>query len=314
MNLVKSFAESLTQKWIRLGSTLGVLLVVGFVIGAPIRQVAIDYLLYLRVQDGLLSKTPQGKLYIDLYYAHLDEIIRLVQADSGLLREGLSVLSLWEPNLRALLDGKGGQVTIKRQQVQAVTKFLDHLSAKASPELRQTISDERARTPLEPLVGLSMDKAYETVIGYPPTFEIPPRPTPVAAYTLTWLPPLSTVVDNRVGKGQTIPIEFTSQDAYGHPLVDPPVALAIQDSDGVVIWKQANPFRAKQYRYDLDTGGMADKCYTLWVFLDANDPASDLAPQIWLCLGNGRSSELHARSTRLSPLHEPVTCPLLHLV
>ena len=280
--VVGRLAHALGRKWMRLGSTLGVLLVVGFVVGSPVRPAVVDWQLYLRVQDELLSKTPEGQRYINLLYAHQDEIVRVMRADPALLGEGFSVLNLWEPNLRALLDGKGGQLIIKRQQVQAVTKFLDRLSAKSGPELQQVIATERARTPLVPLAGLSMDQAYERVIGYPPTYVVAPTPTSMPTYLVTWLPPLhadTACYDHPcdVAKvGSIIPIEFTIQDTWGgHLVVDQSVTLTILDAYyGHLILgpigigddaARAITVHGGTYHYDLKTTGLAAGLYYISV-------------------------------------------------
>jgi hypothetical protein len=130
------------------------------------QQGQIDLPLFYRVRDEILAQTPKGQRYIELFYTHDLEILVLLLTDPALWDEGEATLLLWEPNLRALVDGQGDAVRITAEQVQAVQDFLDHLSAAGSPELRQVITDERARLGLlERFVGMTMAEAYDVVIG-----------------------------------------------------------------------------------------------------------------------------------------------------
>jgi hypothetical protein len=128
---------------------------------------AIDLRLMFRVRDGVLSQTLAGRHYADRYYDHDPELLALLMANSALRDSALNTIRLWQPNLRALVEGSGNQVTITAEQVQALEAFLDSLSASASPALQQVLADERARIgPLEDYIGLTMAAARGSVVGY----------------------------------------------------------------------------------------------------------------------------------------------------
>lgn len=130
-------------------------------------------LLY-RVRDEILSQTDEGQRYIDLYYAHSAELAQLMLSDANLEEQGLDVVDSFTPNLQALLDGQGSSATITAEQVQQLQVFLDALLPNTSPEFQQAIAQERARRPLEQLVGLTMDQAWDNL-----TQEPTPTPTPI---------------------------------------------------------------------------------------------------------------------------------------
>lgn len=131
-----------------------------------LQEAVIDLLVYYYVRDGVLAGTPAGRHYIDLYEAHEAEIRGLLDANPSLQTEAVTTLRLWEPNLWAMLRGRGETMTITAGQVAAVEAFLDHLSDVASAGLQQTIAAERIRLPLDHLVGMSMDEARGVIVGH----------------------------------------------------------------------------------------------------------------------------------------------------
>ncbi|MCA1899165.1 MAG: right-handed parallel beta-helix repeat-containing protein [Chloroflexi bacterium] len=124
-------------------------------------ETSIDLETLYRVRDEILAKTPQGMMYVRLYYGHGAELVSLLAANSNLREEARSVLLMWQPNLRALADGKGADMVIVTAQVQTLETFLDHLRALASPELQAAIDAERAKHPLSDAAGLTMLEAAD---------------------------------------------------------------------------------------------------------------------------------------------------------
>lgn len=150
-----------------------------------------------RVRDEILSQTAQGQHYVDLYETQGPELTEIIIPNSEILAEAVTVLQLWEPNLAALVDGNGSNVTITSEQVQAIETFLDHIYASASPELQQTITNERAATPLDQFVGETLDQAWEEIseiatvtptvtTTYTPTSTL--TVTPTSSFTFTSTP------------------------------------------------------------------------------------------------------------------------------
>jgi PKD repeat protein len=128
-----------------------------------IQQAVIDLQLLHRVEDEILSQTPEGQHYIDLYYGHGMEIVEIIRSSPAIREEAIDTIQLWEPNLQALVDGEGNTAIITSGQVQAVQTFLDDLSALGSSELQQTIASERENMPLEQTIGTTMDQAWEEI-------------------------------------------------------------------------------------------------------------------------------------------------------
>ncbi|HSM56233.1 MAG TPA: FG-GAP-like repeat-containing protein [Candidatus Sulfomarinibacteraceae bacterium] len=132
-----------------------------------LQEEVIDLLVYFYVRDRVLATTQDGQHYIELYETHDAEIQTLLQTEEGLEAEAVDTLQLWEPNLWALVRGKGDSASITAGQVTAVDNFLESLSAVASPALQQTIAAERDRLPPpEAFVGMTMEEARGVVVGY----------------------------------------------------------------------------------------------------------------------------------------------------
>ncbi len=74
------------------------------------------------------------------------------------LRDGLL---LWQADLSALADGRGGSATIDAEQVRAAEAVLDRLAAKGSPGLRRAIEQERRTHPPASFVGKPLDRALD---------------------------------------------------------------------------------------------------------------------------------------------------------
>lgn len=136
---------------------------------------------YWRVHDEVLMPTARGRHYVDLFWRHNDELTRIVMANPDLTREGRAILVEFEPGLRDLVDGRGDEVVITQAMVNRVQAYLDRLEKAGSPDLKATIEAERARTPLDGLVGMTFEQARVELVGLPETA------TPVATGTL--LPP-----------------------------------------------------------------------------------------------------------------------------
>ncbi|OUC09465.1 hypothetical protein RY27_02700 [Litorilinea aerophila] len=130
-------------------------------------QVAFDLPLYYRVRDEILAGSPNGQHYTDLYYTHNAEITTLVLSNTTVMSQALQTIQIWEPNLRALVEGQGDSATITAAQIQAMDDFLQTMSALGSPALQAAITEERAKLPaLNTFVGMSMAQARSSVVGY----------------------------------------------------------------------------------------------------------------------------------------------------
>lgn len=117
-----------------------------------------------RARDHLLSQTPAGQRYIDLYYAHTGQISRLLAKDPALRLQAARALQSVVPGLAALLDGDGNRVVVTPATVQQLQTLLDGLAAAdADGDLARTIAAERSRLKLESLTDLSFAEAWRVV-------------------------------------------------------------------------------------------------------------------------------------------------------
>jgi hypothetical protein len=123
-------------------------------------QLVLGVNLFYRVRDQVLGQTAKERRYADLYYTQDREVLTLLVADPALRDAGAATLSLWEPNLQALVDGHGDDATITMEQVAVTDSFLDALAAAGSPGLQQMVVEERAALgPLTGYVGMTMEQA-----------------------------------------------------------------------------------------------------------------------------------------------------------
>jgi len=120
---------------------------------------------YWDIHDQVLFPTNAGRRYIDLFWAYSPELCQIAMADPAITEEGAAIILQFEPPLRALVDGKGSTVIITDSMVRRVESFLAALEERGSPELRAAIQTERARTPLNQLVGLTFEDATLFLVG-----------------------------------------------------------------------------------------------------------------------------------------------------
>ena len=242
-------------------------------------RIANQAALLYRVRDELLNTSAEGRRYITLYYAHSAEIAAIMDAHVDLAEQGMNVIDALTPNLQALLDGQGNSVTITAEQVQQTQAFLDALLPYASPTLQQTITDERARRPLEEMTDKTMSQAWNSLNGY----------------QLAWLPPINTANPYSAQQGRVIPVEFTLADKDGSFVEDLSVTVRVVDSSGKVVIAPVgisnNPTQgvniqgrpqgaAPKYHYNLDTSGLPQGIYTLQVLYNSSPPQTPASWQI----------------------------------
>lgn len=122
---------------------------------------------FYELRDQVMASSLNGGHYIDLFYTHDAEITALLLADGALYGQGLDALGAWQPNVAALLEGRGDETIITAEQVQVVDDFLVALSGAAGPILQQVIAEERAKLPPPAdFVGLTVEQARRQVLGY----------------------------------------------------------------------------------------------------------------------------------------------------
>jgi len=135
-----------------------------------LKNSTVDLTLFHRVENEILAKTPEGQRFINLYYMYSPEVIQLAEADPSIKTQTQELIDLWTSNLQALVDGNGDQTVITAEQINAAKDFANHLSANASPELKQAIADTLTRHPLDPLVNKTMNQAWASLNEYQPAW------------------------------------------------------------------------------------------------------------------------------------------------
>lgn len=93
-----------------------------------------------RVRDEVLMPTPMGRRYVELYYEHAPEVVRLLEENPRLLVHASALLVVTLPDLERLL---AGETTLERVRTRATRLgmgvFLRGLAREASPSLKQTL-------------------------------------------------------------------------------------------------------------------------------------------------------------------------------
>ncbi|MFO8036538.1 MAG: peptidoglycan DD-metalloendopeptidase family protein [Anaerolineales bacterium] len=223
-----------------------------------------------QLRDEILAQTEEGQRYIALFEEHMTDISLILFPDQVLYQQGYDVLKSWESNLQAFVDGKGAQVTISEDQVSQVLDFLDALSEEANPELQEVIRNERERRPLEGLIGLSMDEAWNFVNGY----------------ELTWLSPVVKKDPYHTVPGSTIPVQFSIETQEGEFVEDDSVSLQVVNQAGEVVSGPhhvgRNPakgitIQGKKYHLNVQTRGLEPGLYRVEVYYNAVDPEEPAA-------------------------------------
>jgi hypothetical protein len=218
-------------------------------------------LLY-RVRDELLSQTDRGQHYISLFEEHTTEVAYILFENPDLYQQGYEVIKSFEDHLQALVDGEADTAIISSEQVSGLQTILDAVAAKASPDLLSAIQTESKTRPLEELIGLSMDEAWNHLNGY----------------NLTWLPPIITADPYEGKQGSTIPIQFAIETLTGEFVEDDTVFLQVVNQEGEVV---AGPFsldkypaqgisiQGKKYHLNLKTKDLAPGEYTVEVYYNS---------------------------------------------
>jgi len=211
------------------------------------------------LRDQVMTQTPEGQRLITLYDEFSFDLTEAILSDEALSNEAWDVIELFVPNVLSLVEGQGDETTISQEQVAALETFLDHVSSLASTELKIAIARERALRPLQAMVGLNMDQAWDRVNGY----------------NLEWLPPLDQPEPLHVERGDTLSVAFYLSDYSGDPVFDSTVAFYLLDIVGTPllgpIGLSANPGEgllyegAGRYRYNLSTSELLEAPYRIVV-------------------------------------------------
>jgi murein DD-endopeptidase MepM/ murein hydrolase activator NlpD len=231
----------------------------------------VDFAPLLYDVRDFLSLTPQGLHYTTLYKEYSAGIAVILIQNEELYNQGYDILESLAPSLQALLDGNGGKATITSDQVFSIQTFLDSFTAEARPALQNAIRTERDRRPLEELIDLSMEEAWNHVNGY----------------NLTWLPPLSNTDSYESKVGSTILVQFRLETLKGEFVEDETVLIQVVNEAGDVILGPFTPsnnptngitIQGKKYHLNIKAKDLEPGNYTIEVYYNAVEPGE---PAIW---------------------------------
>jgi hypothetical protein len=97
-----------------------------------------------RLRDEILSATPAGRTYIDLYHEHASELVRILLMDEGLRVRSVEVLHEFLPEIRGLLGEAGGRERIlTASRLWQLDALVADIARHADPALRRAIETIR---------------------------------------------------------------------------------------------------------------------------------------------------------------------------
>jgi hypothetical protein len=116
------------------------------------------------VRNDVLSSTPVGRHYSELYYEHSGQISVLLLLNPALGIEGAGLLQSFAPGLASLIDSSATEERITQEQVDSVLGFLTKLETEAlkrgDHQLVSDIDSERLGIRWEELPGMTFAEAW----------------------------------------------------------------------------------------------------------------------------------------------------------
>ncbi len=122
---------------------------------------------YKQLVDQILGTNPDGQRYLQLFEHYTPELLQIATANPELVEEIFGSLQRFQPMMKALLEGKSAEIIIAYGDIKRVDEILTQLANLGSPNLRQTINNERQRLGnLNNFVGKSLIDAQSKVLGH----------------------------------------------------------------------------------------------------------------------------------------------------
>ena len=90
-----------------------------------------------KYRDDILSLTPIGQDYINLFYEHSDEVTMILLLNPDLTSHTAGVIGKLLPLVDALIEGKS--IFVKKGTIEEIDGLLDRIDVEASPSLKSTV-------------------------------------------------------------------------------------------------------------------------------------------------------------------------------
>jgi hypothetical protein len=102
----------------------------------------IDQLLLYRLRDRVFAGTPAGRRATDLYYEYSPALLLAGVRNFDVMTTAVIALETWAPVVQALVDGRGDEIKVTREQVMRFEAFLAAVRSVADPELLAALERE----------------------------------------------------------------------------------------------------------------------------------------------------------------------------
>jgi subtilase family protein len=171
-----------------------------------------------RFRNDILASSPSGQELIRAYYRHSPEVRRILLLHPGLAIDAARLLNDLRPAVRSLLDGSS--VEIMQDHASRIDAFVTELAALAGPQLRDTLTELRAKAGISTAAGQTASQYWRTFLQGDGLRSLTATNYPEAGYMLhrveqtSLVPPADSAYALTVGAvnvGTGIVREFSSQ-------------------------------------------------------------------------------------------------------
>ncbi len=122
-----------------------------------------SYATLTRYRDEVLSQTPEGLFYAELYEALSGAVSNSLLRHPWFIYEALRAKADWVDAFQAVVDGTGASVVITPTMQVSLDKVLDRFIELGDPVLVTAVQTETTRLDLRNLEGLTMDDFQDVI-------------------------------------------------------------------------------------------------------------------------------------------------------
>ncbi len=102
-------------------------------------------------RDTVLNKTPVGRHYVRLFYAHSIELSQIIMNNPLIAAHAKATVDSLKTDIKSAAQGK--TVTIREAELHKISSVLNEISSKASPELARAIMQVKHALSQEKILG-----------------------------------------------------------------------------------------------------------------------------------------------------------------